>query len=590
MKKLFYLIILLIQFISFNCLAEVPEQSEASKSVVRTWLAVEIKEDLGGVKDIIDATGYKFLDDSENPLTIFTYNEKYYILLGHGSSYKISQQNHFVTNSHVVSFTEEDKALMENQGLGENIKPTVFIVESLKPFKIHKGKEIWKDKQKDLALLQYKTANPEIPVLKFSNNQIQKSLPINSIGFPSSSDSLSGGIKTPENYINPSNSEGILRRSVIEPDTGVKQWEHSSAISPGSSGGPVVNKCGEIVATNVKGIPGEEGAYAAIDLEMLIPALKQNNIPFEQATSSCDPDSATSVKTIYIVLGILVLLVFILILYLFLKKENKKEELPPETPPIKSKVYWDQIESDWTHIKDNHYVDPYGNHHYVQEREQLDKEQNNDFIELKPQRNSPVLRIYKNKPVTVGRGSQNDIVVNNEKVSKRHFVISYDGNNLYIEDLNSTNGTIVNGRKIYSKEVLKFGSSIILTDHAICEWHYGDHEIQYNGHTELIKPFAKLKAMNNNLQDINLHKNGKEISIGKSKENVDIHVNNKFVSRIHCFVVVDNRGVVTLIDNNSLNGTFHNSLNTKVNRATLNNGDIIYLGSGEVSYQFNICY
>lgn len=49
---------------------------------------------------------------------------------------------------------------------------------------------------------------------------------------------------------------------------------------------------------------------------------------------------------------------------------------------------------------------------------------------------------------TLGRRPYNDIVVDNLAISGEHAVLHMIGNDVYLEDLNSTNGTYVNGRAI----------------------------------------------------------------------------------------------------------------------------------------------
>ena len=50
--------------------------------------------------------------------------------------------------------------------------------------------------------------------------------------------------------------------------------------------------------------------------------------------------------------------------------------------------------------------------------------------------------------ITIGRNSANDISIDNLAVSDRHARIVRDKTGYYLEDLDSTNGTFVDGRKI----------------------------------------------------------------------------------------------------------------------------------------------
>jgi pSer/pThr/pTyr-binding forkhead associated (FHA) protein len=49
---------------------------------------------------------------------------------------------------------------------------------------------------------------------------------------------------------------------------------------------------------------------------------------------------------------------------------------------------------------------------------------------------------------TLGRRPYNDIVIDNLAVSGEHAVMLAVGNDVFIEDLNSTNGTYINGKAI----------------------------------------------------------------------------------------------------------------------------------------------
>jgi hypothetical protein len=57
------------------------------------------------------------------------------------------------------------------------------------------------------------------------------------------------------------------------------------------------------------------------------------------------------------------------------------------------------------------------------------------------------VQITKDK-TTLGRRPYNDIVIDNLAVSGEHAVLQMVGNDVFIEDLNSTNGTYINGRAI----------------------------------------------------------------------------------------------------------------------------------------------
>jgi predicted component of type VI protein secretion system len=67
---------------------------------------------------------------------------------------------------------------------------------------------------------------------------------------------------------------------------------------------------------------------------------------------------------------------------------------------------------------------------------------------------------------SIGRSPDNDIQIDNAGVSAHHARIVQEGELLYIEDTNSTNGTSVNGEPI-SKQQLQYGDIIGVSKHSL---------------------------------------------------------------------------------------------------------------------------
>lgn len=63
---------------------------------------------------------------------------------------------------------------------------------------------------------------------------------------------------------------------------------------------------------------------------------------------------------------------------------------------------------------------------------------------------------------TIGRNNQNKIIIKDPYISKNHLKIVKDEGDYYIEDLNSANGTFINGTKIMDAVRLKNGDRIRL--------------------------------------------------------------------------------------------------------------------------------
>jgi hypothetical protein len=83
------------------------------------------------------------------------------------------------------------------------------------------------------------------------------------------------------------------------------------------------------------------------------------------------------------------------------------------------------------------------------------------------------LKMALSSPLVVGRAPGADILINAEYVSGRHARFTPMSEHLVVEDLGSTNGTHVNGRKIDAAHLLLNGDTVQIGDVWI-QVHYVD--------------------------------------------------------------------------------------------------------------------
>jgi len=70
----------------------------------------------------------------------------------------------------------------------------------------------------------------------------------------------------------------------------------------------------------------------------------------------------------------------------------------------------------------------------------------------------------------VGRDPESDIVIDGIEISRNHLVITKKGETFQIEDLNSTNGTFLNGKKLKKLTDIKNGDLISLGENHVLEF------------------------------------------------------------------------------------------------------------------------
>jgi pSer/pThr/pTyr-binding forkhead associated (FHA) protein len=76
----------------------------------------------------------------------------------------------------------------------------------------------------------------------------------------------------------------------------------------------------------------------------------------------------------------------------------------------------------------------------------------------------------KDQPTYIGRSPENDIQIRDNYVSRKHLELYKKGDKHFIKDLNSANGTFVNGKRIGSKvgQGVKEGDTIVIGMTLIC--------------------------------------------------------------------------------------------------------------------------
>ncbi|GAP20815.1 FHA domain-containing protein [Leptolinea tardivitalis] len=70
----------------------------------------------------------------------------------------------------------------------------------------------------------------------------------------------------------------------------------------------------------------------------------------------------------------------------------------------------------------------------------------------------------------VGRDVTNDLVISDEKVSRRHARLYTEGDQYVVEDLGSTNGTFINGARLSGPHLLRAGEQITFGETSIVSY------------------------------------------------------------------------------------------------------------------------
>ncbi len=207
-----------------------------------------------------------------------------------GSGFFVDSR-HIVTNEHVVAKARSPDEI------------AVVPAEGAIPQSV---RLIWSDTDLDLAVVALigRIAHESLPVFA---SVPMRGIEVFAAGYPGLADVGS---------LEPSSStltDGILSRDPSERSWGASgasalTLQHTATISPGSSGGPLVNECGHVIGINTGGIEQEvtnekgevigttsAGAiFLALDASELRPSLDRLRVNYQTATS-CDAESSPTV-------------------------------------------------------------------------------------------------------------------------------------------------------------------------------------------------------------------------------------------------------------------------------------------------------
>jgi pSer/pThr/pTyr-binding forkhead associated (FHA) protein len=90
------------------------------------------------------------------------------------------------------------------------------------------------------------------------------------------------------------------------------------------------------------------------------------------------------------------------------------------------------------------------------------------FLEAVADANREWKVVVETDPFIVGRDEDCELKLTDKRISKRHFEIRRGGDLIWIRDLESTNGTFVNHKKIKQAELLEQGDIISIGKFKFC--------------------------------------------------------------------------------------------------------------------------
>mgnify|MGYP001766040044 CR=1 FL=1 len=206
------------------------------------------------------------------------------------------------------------------------------------------------------------------------------------------------------------------------------------------------------------------------------------------------------------------------------------------------------------------------------------------------------LDLFKGEVITIGRGDGNTIILNSARISRNHARIEWSMDNFSVRDMNSSNGTYVNGQRIEHLPCALNDGDLIMLERIPIQFKVIKAAIplfeqdastlptvpKIKQGVEVVRPRLVLNEEADFRQDISL--SGEEITIGRECPSANWHVQLKdsAVSRPHARITL-NQGQYSITDLGSANGTTVNNVPVYA-PVILREGDLIEIGATKLTF------
>lgn len=247
--------------------------SKAMNHRVSCWMLVA-----GLVGWAVPLYGFDRKDVEQSVVRIFESGE------GQGSGTVINAQGDVLTNQHVSDGSH-------NLSVGSKFS------DGRKPAQI-----VWESPDKDLAIIRARGL--DLPHAPLFSGQLEGTPPVYAMGYPGAADHHSETLSA-------TLTGGMLSHAFPGVDWAVTILQHSATVSGGNSGGPLFDDCGRVIGVNTRRphvlvvepgasglrqnrVPNNAAINWASHIQEAIGLLREEDIQFEEDASPCVPATGGS--------------------------------------------------------------------------------------------------------------------------------------------------------------------------------------------------------------------------------------------------------------------------------------------------------
>jgi pSer/pThr/pTyr-binding forkhead associated (FHA) protein len=472
-----------------------------------------------------------------------------------GTAFKISGPATVVTNNHVV----------------QDATTIVLVYWSEGKFVESEARVEYADKASDLALLKAVRPLPgqPLPVARYTPASGSEAW---ALGFPSAADAIFGRIRSIEDFLEKLSADASMSQptrtfgtvSGERPRDRTTFIQHQVPISPGNSGGPLIDVCGAVIGINTLAGPRASAIFGAVSSRELIDLLQVRGVEANIVASRCwvmfEPRYV--VYSVSLIAALLVLAVGLFVFVRFARRDprwvgrSKLHGTPRRASASSAKVI------DITPIPLE--IGP--------EQPPRPKKQGSRPV-VEPARSARLVPAAGGRPVeiplehvpgsvVIGRGPDCDILLDDPSISRRHCRLDFEPTGeIKVHDLGSGNGTRINGTQL-PKGTIRAGDRISLGSVEFRLELYsratdarGALPVRNNAAAWLLAAIDEEGNVTKFLVDV--ASNGTWV-IGRTSEDADLVIPSPTVSAKHAVLRSSSDGRLEIHDLGSSNGTIVN--------------------------------
>lgn len=398
----------------------------------------------------------------------------------HGTGFFINMAGYLLTNQHVID---------DSSWSG----PARYEVVYARDGKKEAATVVWSDKELDLALLLVDSGKAPA-ILKLEEPLIEKGTTVYAIGYPGVQDRVAG------------DNTKMMESTIVSGDVANRQkrkWYpnysrqlsilgHTAEIHPGNSGGPLLNDCAHVVGVNTQGhyrevVGGDRvSAYKyASHISEAIRELRAQNIIMDLVAEVCEPGASDELNPMSFVNTAAIVMLAGLIALMFFKQSRQVVVQGVQKSIVRiSSIGSSSRTSDTPHASQARSAPAPAGGMLLDRgpaaiRSTGAAAVQSGRVTLTPQNAAAGAMSFdlaheglskQKHGISFGREVRIvDNLIQGEGISRRHFRLSFEQGNCFVEDLNSAGGTYVNTNKLqpYYAEGLKSGDTIAA---GTCRW------------------------------------------------------------------------------------------------------------------------